>query len=67
MNQKIFKLSISWNNVIKLYDDYSSLVSKAKNRAKHGKKLEILTPKQILQRLPIALAQVKAGNTSKNY
>ena len=28
--------------------------------------LKILTPKQILQTLPIALAQVKAGNTSKN-
>ena len=28
--------------------------------------LEILTPKQMLQRLPIALAQVKAGNTSDN-
>ena len=27
---------------------------------------EILTPKQMLQRLPIALAQVKAGNNSKN-
>ena len=26
----------------------------------------ILTPKQILQRLPIALAQVKAGNNSEN-
>ena len=27
-------------------------------------KLKILTPKQRLQRLPIALAQVKAGNNS---
>ena len=26
----------------------------------------MLTPKQILQRLPIALAQVKAGKTSEN-
>ena len=26
--------------------------------------LKILTPKQMLQRLPIALAQVKAGNNS---
>ena len=25
-----------------------------------------LNPKQMLQRLPIAFAQVKAGNTSKN-
>ena len=28
--------------------------------------LKILTPNQMLQRLPIALAQVKAGNTSEN-
>ena len=28
--------------------------------------LSILTPKQMLQRLPIALVQVKAGNTSEN-
>ena len=31
-----------------------------------GKGLKILTPKQMIQRLPIALAQVKAGNTSEN-
>ena len=29
-------------------------------------KLKILTPKQMLQRLPIALAQVKARNNSQN-
>ena len=27
---------------------------------------KVLTPKQMLQRLPIALAQVKAGNNSQN-
>ena len=31
-----------------------------------GKGLKILTPKQILQRLPTALAQVKAGNNSES-
>ena len=31
-----------------------------------GKRLKILTPKQTLRRLPIAVAQVKAGNTSEN-
>ena len=31
------------------------------------KGLKILTPKQMLQRLPIVLAQVKAGNTSENF
>ena len=32
-----------------------------------GEGLKILTPKQMLQRLPIALAQVKAGNNSGNF
>ena len=27
--------------------------------------LKILTPKQMLQRLPISLAQIKAGNNSQ--
>ena len=33
---------------------------------KHGEGLKILTPKEILQRSPVALAQVKARNTSEN-
>ena len=42
------------------------MVSEAKNKAKNeGKGLKILTPKQLLQRLPIAFAQVKAGNNSE--
>ena len=32
-----------------------------------GTGLKILTPKQMLLRLPIALAQVKAGNNSESY
>ena len=32
---------------------------------KRGAGLKILTLKQMLQRLPIAMAQVKAGNNSK--
>ena len=31
-----------------------------------GKGIKILTHKQMLQRLPLALAHVKAGNTSEN-
>ena len=38
----------------------------AKYKAKHGKGLKILSPKQMLQRLAIVLLEVKAGNTSKN-
>ena len=37
-----------------------------KYKAKHGTGLKILTPKQILQRLSIALAQVNTGNNSEN-
>ena len=50
-----------------MFDDYITIVSKAKYEAKHGKGRKTLTPKQMLQRLPIALAQVKAGNTSENF
>ena len=42
------------------------LYLKLNAKQKYGEGLKILSPKQILQRLPIALAQVKAGNTSKN-
>ena len=39
----------------------------AKRLAKQeGTGLKTLTPKQMLQRLPIALAQIKAGNNSRS-
>ena len=40
----------------------SEAIYKSKQNETEGKGLKILTPKQMLQRLPIALAQVKAGN-----
>ena len=52
------------NEAIKFYDDYSSVMSEAKYRATKGK--GELTQKQMLQRLPISLAQVKAGNNSES-
>ena len=39
---------------------------KSKQNETEGKGLKILTPKQMLQRLPIALAQIKAGNNSES-
>ena len=36
------------------------------NNQQKGAELKILTPKQMLQRLPIVLAQVKGGNNSEN-
>ena len=35
-------------------------------KSTQGRELKISTPKQMLQRLPIAFAQVKEGNTSEN-
>ena len=32
-----------------------------------GKRIKILTRKKMLQRLPIAIAHVKAGKTSENF
>ena len=56
----------SREEAIKFFDDYSSIMSEAKNKATKGTGLKILTPKQMLQRLSMALAQVKAGNNSEN-
>ena len=44
----------------------SEAIYKSKQNETKGKGLKILTPKQMLQRLPIALAQVKAGNNSES-
>ena len=56
----------SREEVINFLRDYIEMLSDAnydsKNSETKGKELKILTPKQMLQRLPIALAQVKAGN-----
>ena len=54
------------NNVIKFVEDYGSMIFEIKRKATEGKGLKILTPKQMLQRLAIAFAQVKAGNNSEN-
>ena len=53
---------------IKFIEDYGSMVLEARRLAKEqeGKRLKILTPNQMLKRLPIALAQVKAGNNSES-
>ena len=49
-----------------MYNDYAKNMSKNIYESKQGIGLKILTPKQMLQRLPIALAQIKAGNNSKS-
>ena len=54
------------NEAIKFFDDYSSMMPEAKYRATKGTGLKILTPKKMIQRLPIAFAQVNAGNNSES-
>ena len=60
------------NDAINFIEDYGSMILEAREKAaeeikeQDGTGLKILTPKQMLQRLPIAFAQVKAGNNSKS-
>ena len=56
------------NNAIKFIEDYGSIILEAKGlaREQEGTGLKILTPNQMLKRLPIALAQIKAGNNSES-
>ena len=60
----------SRQKIIDLFNNYSKIKSEfiysSKQNETKGKRLKILTPKQMLQRLPIALAQVKAGNNSES-
>ena len=50
----------------KLFDHYTAIRSKAKYEAKNGKGPRLLTTQQMSQRLQIACAQEKAGNTTEN-
>ena len=51
---------------IDFFNEYTSRASEAKHQAKQGKELKILTPKLMLKRLPIALAQIRVGNSSES-
>ena len=68
--KNIEKFYLSREDDINFFRDYIEMLSDANYDAKQnetkGKGLKILTPKQMLQRLPIALAQVKADNNSKS-
>ena len=68
--KNIKNLDDSRQKIINLLNDNSKTRSEAIYKSKQnetkGKGLKVLTPKQMLQRLPIALAQVKAGNNSES-
>ena len=42
------------------------MILESKKLGKQGTRVKILTPKQMLQRLPTAFAQIKAGNNSES-
>ena len=64
------KLCSSIEKVINFFRDYIEMLSNANYDAKQnqtkGTGFKILTPKQMPQWLPIALAQLKAGNNSES-
>ena len=60
-----------WEGKEKIIDAFESKIFSIKSKgagilSPNPSKLKILPPKQMLQRLPIALAQVKAVNNSEN-
>ena len=61
----------SREKIINLLNDNAKITSEAIYKAKQNKTkgigLKILTPKQMFQRLPLALAQVKSGNNSEGF
>ena len=52
--------------VIQFLKDYYEIINNVIYNTKYGEGLKILTPKQMPERLPIVLAQVKAVNASSN-
>ena len=55
-------LYIARNTVTKSFDNYSSMVSEAQYKTIQGEGIKISTLNPVLQRLTIALSQVKGGN-----
>ena len=66
----MLKIYISRQKIIDLLNDNSRIRSEAIYQSKQdetkGTGIEILTPKQMLQRIPIAFAQVKASSNSES-
>ena len=63
--EKVRNLYDSREKVVQMFNDYPKNMSTDIHESKRGKELKILTPKQMLKRLPIALAQISAGNNSE--
>ena len=68
VTKNVEKFRDSRQAAINFYNDYFSMVINGAYDAKQqeGTELKILTPKQMLQRLQIALAQIKVSNNSES-
>ena len=70
MVNNITRFYNSREETLNFFRDYGKMildaVRKSKQNKTEGKGPKILTPKQRLQRLPIALAQAKVGNNSES-
>ena len=64
------KFYLSRKEITNFFGDFIEILSDANYDAKQnetkGKELKLLTPKQMLQRLPILLAHINAGNNSES-
>ena len=55
-----------WDVLSVFFNYYFTIVPEVKHNTIYREAIKILTLKEMLQRLSIALAQVKAGNTSES-
>ena len=69
MINNLDKFYHSREEVFNFFRDYTAMMFDSSHQAKQDETkrtgFQILTPKQMFERLPIALAQVKTGNNSK--
>ena len=64
--ENVKSLYESREKIVQLFNNYAKNRSKNSYKSKQGTGLKIFTPKQMLQRLPIALAKIKSGNNSES-
>ena len=63
--KKCLKMKKKLSNQIKYWKLFKKILDFNKEIQKQGLGLKVLTPDQILRRLPISLAQLNAGNNSE--
>lgn len=56
----------AWEHIVNLFNDCNKSICEVNFKETQGKSLKVLTSKQMLLRLPIALTLVKADNASDN-